>query len=306
MNILHEKIYPEQIKNNYKTAVFSIQKFIQNEDKYIEQVAKTVSAMANAIGGDIFIGILLKRGKIQEIENIPQQLTDTTRLAKAIYEYISPEVFDMNISLAPFMGKEIVHIQIPNSTQKPHMFSDYKYYKRVLSKNQILEEYEIRQLYQSLSKADLQIIGMTNLQGIPNISNNAFDKIKFYPRIHIANKGRGIEKNYKLELHIPSAIIDENFTILHKYLKGYKNNKNIYAIPSTEPLFQEESKTLIELSLKLNTENYDLFKTEKISLILYTTHKTHRIEYTLLDTFHYKGRFPDITEFSEIKLLSDS
>ena len=306
MNILSEKIYPEQIKNNYKTAVFSIQKFKQNKVKYIEQIAKTITAMTNSVGGNVFIGILLKKGKIQEIENIPQQLLDSTRLTKQISEYISPEVFELNISTPSFMEKEIIHIQIPNSTQKPHMFSDYKYYKRVLSKNQILEEYEIRQLYQSLSKADLQIVGMTNLQGIPNISNNAFDKIKFYPRIHIANKGRGIERNYKLELHIPSAIIDENFTVLHKYLKGYKKNKNIYAIPSTEPLFQEESKTLIELSLKLNIENYELFKNEKITLILYTTNKTHRIEYTLIDSFHYKGRFPNISEFTATKHLSNS
>jgi len=306
MNTLNEKIYPEQIKNNYKTAVFSIQKFIENKTKFVEQIAKTTTAMANAIGGNIFIGVLLKRGKIQEVENIPQQLLDLTRLTKKINEYISPEIPELNISILPFMEKEIIHIQIPNSVQKPHMFSDYKYYKRVLSKNQILEEYEIRQLYQSLSKADLQIVGMTNLQGIPNISNNAFDKIKFYPRIHIANKGRGIEENYKLELHIPSAIIDENFTILHKYLKGYKKNKNIYAIPSTEPLFQEESKTLIELSLKLNIENYELFKNEKITLILYTTNKTHRIEYTLIDSFHYKGRFPNISEFTATKHLSNS
>ena len=299
MNILNEKIYPEQIKNNYKTAVFSIQKFTQNKTKYLEQIAKTVSAMANAIGGNIFVGILLKKGKIQDVEVIPSILLDINFLLKNIYEYISPEIPNINISLVPFMEKEIIRIQVPNSLQKPHMFSDYRYYKRVLSKNQLLEEYEIRQMYQSLSRPDLQILGMTNLQGIPNVSDNAFNKIKFYPRIHIANNGRGIEKNYKLELHIPSAIIDENFTLLHKYLKGYKKNKNIYSIPGTEPLFQEESKTLIELSLKLTADNHDLFKKEKIELILYTTHKTHRIEYTLIDTFHYKGRFPEINEFTK-------
>jgi hypothetical protein len=301
MNTLSEKIYTEQIKNNYKTAVFSTQKYTQkytqNKNKYIEQIAKTTLAIANATGGNIFIGVLLKKGKVQNVEDIPSALLNLAYLKKILYEHISPEIPNINISKIPFMGKEIIRIQIPNSTEKPHMFSDYKYYKRVLSKNQILEEYEIRQMYQSLSKADLQILGMTNLQGIPNMSNNVFEKIKFYPRIHIANNGQAIEKDYKLELHIPSDIIDENFTILHKYLKGYKNNKNIYAITGTEPLFQKESKTLIELSLKLNTDNYELFKKEKIELILYTAQKTHRIEYTLVDTFHYKGKFPNIKEF---------
>jgi len=287
-----------KLKNNSKTAVVSIVDYSSDSDKYLRKIAKTVVSMTNAVGGDVYLSVKMKKGYLVAIETIPLDFPDNNNLNYLINEHINPQIQDLKITRPLVDEQEIIQIEVPSSLQKPHMFSDYKYYKRVLSRTQVMEEYEVRQCYLSLSQSSLQIMGLTNVQGIPNMHDGYFDKMKFFPRVHIVNQGNGIEKEYKLEIHIPSAIIDETFTILHKYLKGYKKNKNIYSIPGTESLFQEESKTLIELVLKLDAGNYTIFKTESIEMILYSTNKRHRVQYQLIDLFHYKGRFPDLSEFN--------
>jgi hypothetical protein len=194
-------------------------------------------------------------------------------------------------------SESALHFTVPDSHRKPHIFSNYKYYKRILSKNQLMEEFEIRSLYQQVAKSSLRILNLSKLQGIPLMNSGKFEEMKFYPRIHIQNIGQRIEKYYKLEIAIPSALIDESFTVLHKYLKGYNLDQNIYSIPSTEPLFQMESKTVIELVIKLNAHNYSSFKESSIDLKLYSTEGVHEQTYKLSDWLHYKGQQPQIESF---------
>jgi hypothetical protein len=179
------------------------------------------------------------------------------------------------------------------------MFENYKYYKRVLSKNVLMEEFEIRQLYQISKKSDLQIISISNLQGIPHMSGGLYSSMKFYPRVHIQNLGQRLEDIYKLELALPSALVDESFSVLHKYLKGYEKDKNIYSIPSTEPLFQNEIKTMIELVLKVDTHNFDTFLKSEINLKLYSSEQVHEQNYWCREWFHYQGSLPQIESFTK-------
>ena len=293
MNI--EQLKYSKLKNEQKKAFFSYRSLYKKGLLNLDLLSKTIVSMANAIGGDVFIGIDIEKTKFKGFEIEPNNFPSIEILGNLIQEQISPELDNLIIEDL----ESVIYIKVPHSPQKPHMLPNYKYYKRVLSKNQLLEEFEIRQLYRFVLKSDLQIISLSNLQGIPLMSNGLIETMKFYPRVHIQNLGQKIERNYKLKIAIPSFLVDESFTVLHKYLLGYEKDRNIYSIPATEPLFQDESKIMLELVLKLNSDNYSKFLESEIEIELYSTEKVHQQVYACKEWMHYKGELPSIEKFTK-------
>ena len=290
-----ELVQIASLKNGQKKAFFSFDKLIKDSELSLDHLCKTICSMSNAIGGEIFIGLKIEKSKFVAWEEKAEMFPSEEVFLSLIQEQIQPHI--KNLKIEEF--GDGFKISVPNSLQKPHISPNYKYYKRVLSKNQVMEEFEIRQLYQSSLKSDLQIISITNLQGIPLLSNGLFETMKFYPRIHIQNLGQRIEEQYKLEIAIPSFLVDETFTVLHKYLKGYEKDKNLYSIPATETLFQNESKTILELVLKINSQNYSRFLDSEIELKLFSSEKVHEQIYRCSEWFHYKGNLPQIENFTK-------
>lgn len=288
-----ETLQYSTLKSGQKKAFFSFDKIRKNSELQIDNLCKTISAMANAIGGEIFIGIEIEKTKFIAWEKKPTDFPSAEILLSLIQEQIQPIINNLKIDNL----EDGFYISVPNSRQKPHISLNYKYYKRVLSKNQVMEEFEVRHLYHSSAKSSLKILDLTALQGVPIMVSGKFEEMKFYPRIHIQNLGQKMEKYYKLELSIPSNLVDPNFTVLHKYLKGYDLNTNIYSIPSSEPLFQMETKTVVELVIKVNANNYTTFTDSSIGLKLYSTEGIHEQDYRLSDWLHYKGQLPQLNSF---------
>ena len=251
-----EQLKYSKLKNAQKKAYFSYDNIYNKGNLKLDLLSKTIAAMANAIGGEVFIGLNIEESKFLGFETQAQGFPSIEVIKTLILESIQPQIDNLLVETL----ESGILIKVPDSLNKPHILPNYKYYKRVLSKNQLLEEFEIRQLYQATLKSDLQIISLSNLQGIPFMSNGLFETMKFYPRVHVQNLGQRIEKDYKLKIAIPSFLVDESFTLLHKYLLGYEKDRNIYSIPATETLFQNESKIMLELVLKLNSENYQVSK----------------------------------------------
>jgi len=277
-----------KLKKGQQKAFFSYDQIFKNSTVHLDALVKTVSAMANAIGGDIFVGFNIQKSKFMGFEKKPSQFPSLSVFLSLIQEELQPKISPLLVGIV----EDGFIIKVPNSNLKPHISPNYKYYKRLLSKNLLMEEFEIRQLYQASAKSLLKILDLSQLQGIPLMIAGKFEEMKFYPRIHIQNLGQRIEKDYKLEIGIPAALVDENFTLLHKYLKGFKLNKNIYSIPSSEPLFQDEIKIVIELVLKVNHANYKQFSESSLDLKLYSTEGIHELSYKISDWFHYKGNLP--------------
>jgi len=288
-----EILQHSSLKNGQKKAFFSYDKLFKTSELHLDNLCKSISAMSNAIGGEIFIGLIIEKSKFSGFEKKPNKFPNLEIFSSLIQEKIQPQIEGLNLTK---IDTAIV-ITVPESKQKPHISSNYKYYKRLLSKNQVMEEFEIRHLYQQSAKSNLKILNLSKLQGIPLMNSGKFEEMKFYPQIHIQNLGQRIEKDYKLEIAIPSALVDETFTVLHRYLKGYDLNKNIYSIPSTETLFQSETKTVIELVLKVNHQNFDTFLNSSIELKLYSTEGIHEQLYQLSDWLHYKGQVPELESF---------
>ncbi len=277
-----------KLRAGQQKAFFSYRQIFIESIFHLDRLTKTISAMANAIGGEIYIGFQIQKFKFKGFDTKPNHFPSETIFLNLIQEYLQPKIELLTIETI----EDGLVIKVPNSNIKPHISPNYRYYKRVLSKNQVMEEFEIRHLYQSSSKSLLKIINLTKLQGIPLMNAGKFEEMRFYPRIHIQNLGQRIEKDYKLEISIPSALVDENFTILHKYLKGYELDKNIYTIPSSEPLFQEETKMILELVLKVNNASYKQFSESSLDIKLYSTEGIHELSYKISEWFHYKGNLP--------------
>ncbi len=283
------------IKQGQKRAFFSYKQLFKGDNFEVSDLSKTISAMANTVGGKIWIGIKSEKNKAINTESKLSKIPNIESIKEHIQSLLMPEIPQLFIS----EQDDILSIEVGESDIKPHMFSNYKYYKRLRSKNVVMEEFEIRQLYQNASKANLQMIGLTNLQGVPTMSDGLFDTMKFYPRVHIQNLGQKSETLYKLEMKIPSALIDENFTVLHSYLKGYEADCNIYSISGKDTLFQGESRIMAELVLKLNAENYSVFEQSKLIFNLYSQEKVHCKEFACKEWFHYQGKVPEEKTFSK-------
>ena len=284
-----------KLKNDQRKAFFSYQSLFKEEELKLDLLAKVIASMANAVGGEVFIGIDIYKAKFNGFGNKPNNFPSNKILTELIQTQISPQLNQIIIEDL----ESALYVKVLESNTKPHMLPNYKYYKRILSKNQLLEEFEIRQLYRASLKSDLQIISLSNLQGIPSMSGGLYQAMKFYPRVHIQNVGQRLEKDYKLKIAIPSFLVDPSFTLLHKYLLGYEKDTNIYSIPSTEPLYQDESKIMLELVLKLDADNYSKFLDAKIKIMLYSSEKLEEQTYMCKEWLHYKGDLPSIEKFTQ-------
>ncbi|MBN2669765.1 MAG: ATP-binding protein [Bacteroidales bacterium] len=288
-------IKSHRLKNNLREVYYSYKQVFKNQEWQIGILSQTVSAMANSVGGTILIGAQTKGGRWTAWESKPSAIGLLSSLEDLIQKNISPAV----PMLKTIEIEDAILIQVPESTQKAHMCSNVKFYKRSGAKNIVMEEYEIRTLYQKQKTSDLQIVQLTQLNGVPQMMNGLFDQIKFYPRIIVQNIGQKLERWYKLEIRIPSAIVDESFSVLHKYLTGYEQDANIYTIPSQSPIFQNESISLVELVIKLNAENYMDFINGTIHARLYSSEQVHEQFYDCKDWFHYQGQLPPVQAFAK-------
>jgi len=282
------KALPRILKLSQRVDWRSYNDIFRSRQLNIDDLAKRVAAMANTVGGIIYIGIQVKKTQVVTFEPIPEACPTPQELAHQINQLIEPPISNLNLY---FIDSTLV-VEVPQSPIRPHQSDNYRYYKRVGTKIMGMEEFEIRNLYFESQQSKLQIVGITNLQGIPMMSGGFFEQLKFYPRIHIQNMGGQLERFYKVEIGIPSALVDETFTVLHKYLKGYEKDKNIYAIKGEDPLFQGEYKTLIELVIKLDNSNYQVFIESEIEINLYSSRQVHRQTYACSEWFHYQGQIP--------------
>jgi predicted HTH transcriptional regulator len=86
-----------------------------------EKIAKEIIAFANTNGGVIIFGIN-DNGKVYGVESEKEvaELVETT-----IQDYCEPKI-EIKISYIEIEHKEVVIIEIPESTAKPHRIQDYK------------------------------------------------------------------------------------------------------------------------------------------------------------------------------------
>lgn len=128
-----------------------------------KDIAKDVSAMANASGGVIIYGI--KEYNAKEKKHLPESITpikraefSKERLEQIISSNISPKIEGITIHPIPINESEVVYVVEVLQSQTAHQsMKDYLYYRRYNFQILPMQDYEIRDVMNRLKYPKIQM-----------------------------------------------------------------------------------------------------------------------------------------------------
>lgn len=269
-----------------------------------EKLVKSVAAMANADGGILIIGIKSARGKANQFEPITPAMFQTDNLQFQLETLIAPKIEGLIVEQAECQGGAVVMIKVPNDGNAPFMAADKRFYKRVEIKEILLEEYEIRRMYRLNKHAEIELFGVMNTQGVPLLEGGKYVKVNFYPKFLVKNISEVIERDYKVELYIPSALHNPNFSVLQNYFNRLEDQYNVFQAVGKDPLFQDELSAVMEANIFVNADNYEIFAEDEIIIKLFYSQGVKVKCFKIIDLFLYQNRRLQQSEFVNNHILS--
>jgi hypothetical protein len=288
-----QKIISLNVKEDLHIAFKSWKDFDIHSAKKSEQLTLLCSSFANTIGGHIFFGIDVKRHKAVGLLPGSLSIESKEQLEYFLQSNICPAIENLAIKQIYIDGdlsKTILVIHVPNSDLAPHMAQDKRYYKRSDLKEVIMQEHEVRELYQRSKKAEIDIYAILNTNGIPTLEGGKYQKVNFYPRFLIKNVSSVIEHHYKMELYIPSGLYNPNFSVLQQHFARLEDHYSVFSIANNSPLFQHELATVLDANIIIDADNYKLFAQSDIIIKLYYSNGIKTKYYRLLDIFLYQNK----------------
>jgi len=154
-----------------------------------EEISQVVSAFSNANSGSILIGVS-NDGKVIGVDIGRNTLEE---LANYIKRNTDPAIFP-SMKVLDAEGKEIIVIEVKESTEKPVFFKNHAY-KRVGKTNQMISSSELRKLAKESGERvywDEQVCEGAKLEDIDE------EKVKFY--LEKRQEIRGVKKPEKMDL----------------------------------------------------------------------------------------------------------
>jgi len=288
-NLINKKI---KIPNSM--FVFSGKSFLS-----ISKVAKDVCAIANCGGGNLYYGLIEKSGRIINFSPIENYKNDEEWLYYEIQSFIDQPIKNFKVEFSYIDNNSlIIHLTIPFNNNQPHLFLDGKFYKYENKKTVQMKENEIRRMYGMLNYSDLEIIGITNTNGLPILKEGKFSTISFYPKIFIQNIGNVVEKIYKIEISFPASLYEENFQPLKLIFSRFEGKYAVFCNSGNNPIFQNEINSAIEAKIELNLKNFDDFFTESLIINLYYSKGIKKQELKLSETLTYNGKIITKEDFT--------
>lgn len=212
----------ESTELEYKSS-FAIQ-----NPKWKEELAKDVSAMANANGGKIIYGIREKEGvngRSIPSEVIPVPYTDMSKdkLSQLLSSNITPVIEDVNISVIPYddYGGCFV-IDIPQSDTAHQNKLTHLYYIRRNATVEVMEDYQIRdvmnrskhpviELEFELQKTIVNITEKPLRIGLSYVQDEDKHSIEFRYKLkyQLINKGKMYAKYVNYFISLPLVLLHE-------------------------------------------------------------------------------------------------
>jgi len=297
-----QKLIALKVKEDLHIAFKSWKDIDLQSPKKMEQLSILVSSFANTIGGLIFWGIGAQRRKATELSPAFISKETIDQVTYFLQSSICPSIEKLEIKQIIIDGddsKSILVIQIPNSDVAPHMAEDKRFYKRADFKETVMQEHEIRELYQRSKKAEIDIYAILNTNGIPTLESGKYQKVNFYPRFLVKNISSVIEHHFKMELYIPSGIYNPNFSVLQQHFARLEDHYSVFSITNSSPLFQHELATIMDANLIIDCDNFKNFAESDIIIKLFYSNGIKTKYFRLIDTFLYQNkqlRFEDFTD----------
>lgn len=259
----------ESINIEFKSA-----EALSKVDSKKKELSKDISAMANSNGGIIVYGINEVNHKADSISFVNGNEFSKEWIEQVISSTIQrniPELKIFPIRESGDMDKTIYVVQIPESTEAPHICKDKKFYKRYNFESVAMEEYEVRQLYGRRIKSILELKGY-NISYIKNEDRYSL----FTLQVDVINVGEKYESNYKVNVYFEGPVGDVN--VSWRTDGVYRNNNYTLLSPNklkitanaSSTIYPNESLNVIRFDFKIKSMNVEeVLKTLNVSFKLY-------------------------------------
>lgn len=168
-----------------------------------EELAKDISAMANANGGTIIYGLSEKDGGNghaipDAIMPISASEMSKDQLTQLISSNISPKIIGVEISTIPYDEGNVFIVKIPKSCTAHQNKINRLYYIRRNATVEVMEDYEIRDVMNRQTNPPLEIDGC----GLYKTKNDPYsNKSEYTFMAKIQNVGYSVCEVYKLNVY---------------------------------------------------------------------------------------------------------
>jgi len=279
LNTIHTELEINQYLANYVEESTYLEfkhgnALIMNE-RGKDEIAKDVSAFANADGGILIYGIEERRHKAFALATFDGniftkewlELVMTSRIRRPI-----PDVIIDPIRIANDINKSIYVVRIPKSYHAPHYTLDHHFFKRQNFRVREMEEYEIREAYFRMTKTLLQICEPIIIPQVGSTSGKKVIDYRVKISIYVENIGQTIENRYKLEIRLPEHLYRTSVTPNDPFFHAPQRKENEYYVltfPHKSELYQSEITPMATINAVINKHNINQIDQPPIVIKLY-------------------------------------
>jgi hypothetical protein len=248
LNALHAGLIKESLTLEYKASA-AVDKSQQKK----EEIAKDALAFANAAGGQIIYGM-------KEKDHLPQGLDDGIDPAQfpgiwfesVIQQNVSPQIEGLHITEVPLndrASRVAVVVTIPaGESRVPHQAKDGRYYRRHNFRNQIMEDYEVRDMMRRETTAkpyvEFTFGNGSKETGYDRQSPEGLFEIRL--RASVSNRSKQPAFYTVVTIFISTVVklvsqgsFDENTIFTDERGDSYNALRKQYGIPTHLPIFYE-------------------------------------------------------------------
>jgi predicted HTH transcriptional regulator len=290
LNYLIQNGIEESLNLDYKSA-----RSLDKTDGKKAELAKDISAFANSNGGIIIYGIEEQDHKPTEFSFVDGNFLNKEWLENVIDSKIHPRI--QSVIIYPIRIKNqltntIYLVKIPESLNGPHMSTDKKYYRRYNFKSVPMEEYEIRNMYNRNSYAEMDFKSVWSNELEDTVEDDILS-IRKEIFIHIENIGQSLEKHCKIEASLTGV---ENLRVGLTYYResnvgqrmSSEKTKILTAYNET-PIFPSEEISILRFELKVAKDDLEDFKQNAmLELTLFDSSTIKTIEYDFVELMKRK------------------
>ena len=267
------------------------------EDKGILRgdLAKDISAMANANGGVIIYGLSEKEitkghSVPDKIMPIPSSKMSKDRLSQIISAVISPRIKDVEITYIPYDGENgLFAVHIPQSCTAHQNRTNHLYHIRRNATIEEMEDYEIRDVMNRQINPKLSIEGC----GLYKMKTTG-SKVEYEFMAKIQNEGYSVCQVYKLNVYLNK--VSRHCDISFPSREGFSYTALDFerlkiSCKGTEPIFEGETLEMGHFKLVID-KNYDeeFCKGLVLDMILFFPGGSHDVAYIPEEQRYVEGR----------------
>ena len=270
--------------------------FAKTNPKWKEELAKDISAMANANGGIFIYGLAEKaasdgRSIPGSIMPIPPKEMTKDQLSQLISSNISPRINSIEISTIPYGEGNVFVVKIPKSCTAHQNKISHLYYIRRNATVEVMEDYEIRDIMNRQSNPPLEIdgCGFYKIKDSPN-SN----KVDYTFMAKVLNAGSSVCEVYKLNVYFNKVSLhcDISFPSKEKYTYTVLDAERLkISCNHQEPIFGGETLEMGHFVLHIDKDHKEEFLDGLIiDMILFYPGGSHNVAFIPSEKRYIEGR----------------